>query len=82
MYKCFCCFQVPDEDKNEIDKPRVQSLLVMELMTLQLFYCFQGKGDLIGKEETGHARITILSDDNKDMLMQSMEGLLEVNYDN
>ena len=56
----------------------MQSLLVLELMTLQLYYSFQGKEHLIGEKETGHARITMLSHDSKDMLMQSMEGLLEV----
>lgn len=66
------------DEKSLVDKNQVQSLLVLELMTLQLFYGLQGQGHLVGAEETAHARLTIMSDGSKDVLMQSMEGLLEV----
>lgn len=66
------------DDKSNVDKNQVQSLLVLELMTLQLFYGLQGKSHLVGAEETAHARLTIMSDGSRDVLMQSMEGLLEV----
>ncbi|XP_065071824.1 centromere-associated protein E-like isoform X2 [Rhopilema esculentum] len=66
------------DERSNADKQQVQSLLVLELMTLQLFYGLQGKGHLIGSEETAHARITLMSDCSRDVLMQSMEGLLEL----
>ena len=64
--------------RSSVDKHQVQSLLVLELMTLQLFYGLQGQSHLIGSEETAHARLTAMSNGSKEALMRSMEGLLEV----
>ena len=73
----FLCFLLQDFRSN-VDKHQVQSLLVLELMTLQLFYGLQGQSHLIGSEETAHARLTVMSNGSKEALMRSMEGLLEV----
>ena len=66
------------DHKANVDKNQVQSLLVLELMTLQLFYGLQGQSHLIGSEETAHARLTVMPSGSRDVLIQSMEGLLEV----
>lgn len=66
------------DHKANVDKNQVQSLLVLELMTLQLFYGLQGQSHLIGSEETAHARLTVMPSGSRDVLIQSMEGLLEL----
>ena len=71
-------FFLSQDHKANVDKNQVQSLLVLELMTLQLFYGLQGQSHLIGSEETAHARLTVMPNGSRDVLIQSMEGLLEV----
>ena len=50
-------------------KSQVQSLLILELMTLQLFFSLQGRQ---------HSSGQVLSGANQDTMLRSMEGLLDV----
>ena len=60
------------------DITQVRSLLVLELMTLQLFYNFQNHTHSHGTDELMSTKAVLFSANNQDMMLRSMEGLLEV----
>lgn len=53
---------------------QVQSLLIIELMTLQLFYNLQEYTE----KQTELSNVFVLTTANQELMLQSMEGLLEV----
>lgn len=53
---------------------QVQSLLIIELMTLQLFYNLQENTE----KQTELSNVFVLTTANQELMLQSMEGLLEV----
>lgn len=57
---------------------QVQSLLVLELMTLQLFYNLQNHSQELSKDGESTSKVLLFSESNQDTMLQSMEGLLEV----
>lgn len=60
------------------DITQVRSLLVLELMTLQLFYNFQKHANSHGTDDLTSSKVVLYSESNQDMMLRSMEGLLEV----
>ena len=60
------------------DVTQVRSLLVLELMTLQLFYNFQNHTHAHGTDDLMSTKAVLFSTSNQDMMLRSMEGLLEV----
>jgi len=60
------------------DISQVRSLLVLELMTLQLFYNLQNHVSSHTTNEVTSSKVLLFSASNQDVMLRSMEGLLEV----
>ncbi|XP_066935661.1 kinesin-like protein KIF15 isoform X3 [Clytia hemisphaerica] len=70
----------PNENTPSVktDITQVRSLLVLELMTLQLFYNFQNHTQSHGTDDMMSTKAVLFSANNQDMMLRSMEGLLEL----